>query len=85
MIILVVREAVSPLSPGADLNKTAIKGSANAKAKGKRSVCSNSRKKLQRQSGKNLVKIKSKPSVKVFGVKTGLEIDSQMIYYNNQG
>ena len=41
MIILVVREAVSPLSPGADLNKTAIKGS----AKGKRSICSNSCKK----------------------------------------
>ena len=85
-IIPVVGEAVSPLSPGADLNKTAIKGSG---AKGKRSVCSNLRKK--NFNGKksitarmaellvkailgaklSLVNVKSESSVKVFGVKRG--------------
>ena len=85
-IIPVVGEAVSPLSPGADLNKTAIKGSG---AKGKRLVCSNLRKK--NFNGKksitariaellvkailgaklSLVNVKSESSAKVFGVKRG--------------
>ena len=85
IIIPVVGGSVSPLSPGADLNKTAIKGS----AKGKRSVCSNLRKK--NFNGKksitariaellvkailgaklSLVNVKSESSVKVFGVKRG--------------
>ena len=50
IIIPVVRGSVSPLSPGADLNKTAIKGS----AKGKRSVCSYSRKNINGNRAKNL-------------------------------
>ena len=86
IIIPVVRGSVSPLSPGADLNKTAIKGSG---AKGKRSVCSNLRKK--NFNGKksitariaellvkailgaklSLVNVKSESSAKVFGVKRG--------------
>ena len=49
IIIPVVRGSVSPLSPGADLNKTAIKGS----AKGKRSVCSYSRKNINGNRAKN--------------------------------
>ena len=50
IIIPVVGGSVSPLSPGADLNKTAIKGS----AKGKRSVCSYSRKNINGNRAKNL-------------------------------